>query len=88
MSLPKPPSEIANELVHEYKDHGFVIDLPEARQHLGSDWVTDTPEQAFAEDVYHLFEEANVLLGFLRKQYMTIVGRLDRPMVFLKRRKG
>ena len=32
--LPKPAEEVAKELVHEYQDHGFVIDLEEARMHL------------------------------------------------------
>jgi hypothetical protein len=85
-NLPKPVGEVASELVHEYKDHGFVIDLDEARVHLGQHWVlTDTPELAFAEAVYRLFEESNLYLNVFRKKYMTIVGRLDRPIVYDKK---
>jgi|ERR1700693_655511 len=36
---------IAKELVHEYKDHGLVIDIEEAQKHLGSNWIkTGTTE--------------------------------------------
>ena len=41
--------KIANDLVYEYKDHGFVIDIEEARDHMGSSWIiSDSPEIAFA----------------------------------------
>jgi membrane-bound ClpP family serine protease len=86
--LPKPASVIANELVHEYKDHGFVIDLDEARTHLGADWVlTDTAELAFAEDLYSYFEDANLWLGIVKKgQYLILAGNLDKAQVFTKKR--
>ena len=54
---------VAKELVHEYKDHGFVIDLDEAKVHLGVDWIrTGTPELQAAEAIYSLFEMINLLL--------------------------
>jgi hypothetical protein len=36
--LAKKAESAAKELVHEYKDHAFVIDFEEAKMHLGSDW--------------------------------------------------
>jgi len=43
------------ELVHEYKDHGFVIDVEEARSHLGGGWIeSDSLEIKFGEDIYEL----------------------------------
>lgn len=43
--LPHEPAEIAQGLVREYKDHGFVIDLPKAMEHPGTEWVrTGTKE--------------------------------------------
>jgi hypothetical protein len=76
--LPRSPAEIARELVHDYKDHSFVIDVEEAQNHLGAGWVkTDTPESELGEAVFDLYEEGNLLLG--RK--LLISGALDRDGV-------
>lgn len=84
-SLPRSASEIARELVHEYKDHGFVIDMAEAREHLGKSWIlSGTPELAMAEAVYGLFEEANLYLSAFRKHYLAVSGALNDPSVFQK----
>ncbi len=65
---------IAHDLVHTYKDHSFVIDLDEAREHLGGDWVKDgTDELKFAEDLYTSFRLYNL---FLRKKRLVVVGDL------------
>jgi ClpP class serine protease len=34
-SIKANASKIAKDMVHTYKDHGFVIDIDEAREHLG-----------------------------------------------------
>ncbi len=66
---------IAKELVHEYKDHNFVIDLDEAQKHLGSDWVkTGTSELAAAEAIYNLFEAVNYFYGLSQSKRILIVG--------------
>ena len=58
---------IAQELVHEYKHHGFVIDFDKAQKHLGADWVrTGTLEAHFAEQLYDLFAMANLFLNAYR----------------------
>jgi hypothetical protein len=88
-NLPKRPEEVAKELVHEYKDHGFVIDIDEARMHLGSDWIKiDTPEVAVAEEIYTHFEMVNVLLDFGRSKRLIVLGGLSRPdsIMLLKKR--
>jgi ClpP class serine protease len=67
---------IAKELVHEYKDHGFVIDLAEAREHLGNVWVKDnTPEITACEEVYSLFSDINQWLPIINKRLL-IIGQL------------
>lgn len=78
-SLSQKAAGIAKELVHEYKDHGFVIDLEEARQHLGSDWIlSDTTEVAMAEEIYNLFDEVSLLLSiFHTKKHLKVVGPID-----------
>jgi hypothetical protein len=66
---------IAKELVHEYKDHNFVIDLDEAQKHLGSDWVkTGTSELAAAEALYNLFESINFFYGLSQSKRILITG--------------
>lgn len=73
--LKEKASQIANELVYEYKDHNFVIDPAEAQEHLGKDWVlTDTPELIFAEGFYRLFEEVDLDLKIHRRQKLFILG--------------
>jgi hypothetical protein len=68
-------ADIARELVHEYKDHGFVIDLEEARQHLGEDWIkTDTPELKAAEAIYSLFDMVNFFLRLAQSKRLVISG--------------
>jgi len=72
--IPKAAA-IAKELVHEYKDHGFVIDIEEARQHLGEDWIkTDTPELKAAEAIYSLFDKVNFFLRLAKSKRLVISG--------------
>ena len=82
-SLPAAPAAIARELVYEYKDHGFVIDIAEARTHLGDHWiVSDTPELALAEGLYSLFEFANLFLSVYRQKRFVLAGDPTVPWLF------
>lgn len=66
---------IAKELVHEYKDHNFVIDLDEAQKHLGSDWIkTDTEELKAAEAIYTLLEMVNYFYGLSHSKKILLSG--------------
>ena len=79
-SRPKTPKEVATELVHEYKDHGFVIDIDEAKMHLGSTWIkTATPELAAAEQVYDHFELVNLYIGFQSNKRLILIGGTSLP---------
>jgi ClpP class serine protease len=72
--LEKSAATIAHDLVHTYKDHSFVIDLDEAREHLGTGWVKDSTEELrFVEEVYENFRLFNL---FLSKKHMVVVGDL------------
>jgi ClpP class serine protease len=74
-SLAAKASNIAKELVYEYKDHGFVIDLDEAKKHLGEDWIkTDTPELKAAEAIYNLLDVVNFFLNFSQSKRALISG--------------
>lgn len=72
-------SQIARYLVYEYKDHGFVIDLNEARQILGEDWVvSESIELNLAEKLYGLFDWVNLWLSILDRQMrLLVVGKID-----------
>ena len=74
-SIEEKASEIANMLVYEYKDHGFVIDSDEAQEYLGEELVkTDTKELEFAEDFYRLFENVDLVLRIIKQQRLVVVG--------------
>jgi len=73
--LVQKASSIARELVHEYKDHGFVIDIEEARRHLGADWIkSDTSEVRAAERIYSLFESVNLVLDISQSKRIFVMG--------------
>ena len=80
-AVPGGADAAATALVHEYKDHGFVIDIGEARLHLGDDWIkTDTMELAAAEAIYSLFEMINFFLEYQRpKRRLIVTGGLTLP---------
>jgi hypothetical protein len=70
-------ARIAKDLVCEYKDHNFVIDIEEARAHLGHSWiVSDSPDIDFAEKVHQKLDFINLLLGIFTKKRLLVVGGL------------
>lgn len=73
-------SAIAKELVHEYKDHGFVIDIDEARMHLGADWIkSDTAEVRAGEQIYSLFEAVSLFLDINQSKRIYVMGAVTDP---------
>lgn len=67
--------KIANDLVYEYKHHGFVIDLEEARSHLGKEWIyNDTVETRIAEEIYNLYDMVNLFLRIHQSKYLHWAG--------------
>jgi len=90
--LSQRAESVARELVHEYKDHEFVIDVEEAKMHLGGDWVkTGTPELAAAEEIYSHFENVNFMLDFMKSKRLILAGSATLPdsvIVFNKKTKN
>ena len=87
-SLPKPPDRIAHELVYEYKDHAFVIDLHEARKHLGDHWIkTDTEEVSVAEEIYSRLEEANLFLEIVKQKRILVLGGFDEDVLLFSKKR-
>ncbi len=71
--------KIAWQMVNEYKDHGFVIDVEEAREHLGESWIhSDSPEIQFGEEIYELLTGISFMLELVKKQRLLVVGSLLR----------
>ena len=86
--LAERAASIARELVYEYKHHGFVIDYNEAQAHLGSEWVrTDTPEAAYANELYTLYDLVALFLNVLKQKRLMVVGEPNRAII-LDRPKG
>jgi hypothetical protein len=70
--------KIAKQLVYEYKDHGFVIDIEEARNLLEDSFiVTDSPEIQFAEKVHQTLKTVSMYLKAFRKKKLAVVGSLE-----------
>ena len=67
--------EIANRLVHEYKNHSFVINREEAAEILGADRIkSESNEYEFGNIVHTLINDANLILNQQGK-YMTFIGK-------------
>jgi len=75
--LSAEPELIAKKLVHDYKDHGFVIDVDESRDLLGERWIReDSQETRFADDFYSLFDRYNWLLEMAGDSTLLLIGSL------------
>jgi hypothetical protein len=80
--LAQDPAKIAHLLVHEYKDHGFVVDFDEAQSRLGAAWVLgDTPESAFADEFYNIFDFAEMLLATEANKNLSLMGALHQDEI-------
>ena len=85
--LPKKAALIAHTLVHDYKDHGFVIDIDEARKHFGDSLVvTDSIWTTLAESIYSLFETVNLYLSIHRQKRLLVLGDLADGAIIFDRR--
>jgi hypothetical protein len=76
--LANDPFKLAHTLVHDYKDHGFVIDFDEATAKLGDSWIRNgTAEVLFAEAFYSAFAMAESLVRMGAKKHLALIGSLD-----------
>jgi len=77
-SLRARAEKIAKQLVYEYKDHGFVIDIEEAKSLLDDSIIfTDTPEVQFAEELHQKLEHVNMFLSLRQNKRLAVVGSLE-----------
>lgn len=77
--------KMANKLVYEYKDHGFVIDHEEAVHIFGDLIKYDSEESQLAEKVHEFIESFDLAINILKsKKLGWILGRLDRQSTYIK----
>ncbi len=77
-TLKDKANKIAELLVYEYKDHGFVIDIDEAKAILDSNLIkTDTIELKFAEELHQKIDFVDFCLSYFRKKCIRIIGDLE-----------
>jgi hypothetical protein len=75
--LDKPVTDIANELVYSYKDHGFVIDKTEAMSIFGPKIIKyNTPIYSLANEMYKTLNLINSFLIWLNHTFY-FIGSLD-----------
>lgn len=75
----KPSSQIANTLVYEYKDHGFVIDSIEAAEIFGEEVIaTDTPEYRLGNTIYNALTFVEWFVGWRFSSDFAFTGSVDK----------
>lgn len=85
--LSRPPAVIAQELVYDYKDHGFVIDKNEAAKVFGKKIVhTGTPEYRLANELYRALSFVEGFAGFLNHNFY-FIGSLESDPNFRKQQR-
>lgn len=76
-TLVDSPKEIANKLVYEYKDHGFVIDKTEAEKIFGSKTIkTNTEEYQLGNSIYEELSNVGNIADMMNLNFF-FVGSLD-----------
>lgn len=85
-TLKKTPATIAHDLVHGYKDHGFVIDKFEAVEIFSNDTIKcDTPEYEYANRLYEILSGFEYVAGILKHQ-LYFIGSLSSGLVLKKKK--
>ena len=78
------PGEIARKLVHDYKDHGFVIDKAEAVSIFGDDVIkVKTQEYVLGNDVYSILSSIKDWAEILGYSFY-FIGSIDSKPVLKK----
>lgn len=68
---------VAHKFVYGYKDHGFVIDIDEAKQILGEEIIKfDTPEYRLANRIHEYMENVNIAYRVFKNHRCKIIGTI------------
>lgn len=63
---------VADHFVNYYKDHGFVIDLDESSQLLGSIVCSNTPEYRAANEIYAFLDGVERYAGLFKNRFIRL----------------
>lgn len=86
--LANPPSDIANRLVYDYKDHGFVIDKIEATDIFGKDIVKcNTKEYDLSNTIYNILTEIEEMATILNHSFYFIGSLNSYPNFYQRNRR-
>lgn len=76
--IQRKPSDVANDLVYKYKDHGFVIDSNEAQIVFDNDTiVTGSPEYKFSDALYEKLSLLAFIYSRVTDRHMSFIGTFD-----------
>jgi membrane-bound ClpP family serine protease len=68
---------VARKFVYGYKDHGFVIDIDEAKEILGDEIIKfDTPEYQLANRIHEYMENVNIAYKIFKDRRCKIIGTI------------
>lgn len=77
-STGQDPRQIANALVYDFKDHGFVIDAAEARRIFGENMIAvGTDEYRLADSVYESLTSIQIICKHFAKRDVYFIGGLS-----------
>lgn len=84
-NLTDTPSNIAHKLVYDYKDHGFVIDMSEAKSIFGEKMIkSNSSEYNLANDIYLELSKIEDLADMLGYTFYFIGGPGSAPQIIKK----
>lgn len=76
--IQRKPSDVANDLVYKYKDHGFVIDSNEARIVFDNDTIaTGSAEYKFSDALYEKLNLLAFIYSHIKDRHMSFIGTLS-----------
>ncbi len=87
--LPNPPADIAEKLVYEYEDHGFVIDKTEAVSIFGEKMIkSNTSEYDLADAIYSYFTRVEDMADTFGRRFYFIGSMESLPFLYKKDGRG
>jgi hypothetical protein len=74
----KTEKQVAEHLVNHYKDHGFVIDIDEAKLLLGVDTIKEnTSEYKASDEIFQLLDFISIVSEIHNKKTLSYVGSIE-----------
>jgi hypothetical protein len=78
-------SAVAHRFVYGYKDHGFVIDIDEAKEILGEEIIKfETQEYQLANQIHEFMENVNLAYRVFKNHRCKIIGTARQGIIVTK----